>query len=456
MIMKKIKYIILFLLLSLCREAVFYDAYAATITDQDSVVIDALVPAESEESPPPGGGGPIIPETVPPVISKIVISDITLSSAKISWITDELAIPQVNYGKTADLEKTYIGGSFTTENSIIIEDLQPETKYYFEIIAIDRAGNRSSAENLNFFTLGIKDIVPPANVSGLKAKAGDSKIELMWQNPADIDFENVIIARSGTFYPKNAGEGVVVYSGGGESFTDTDLLNGTRYYYSVFASDSGGNISSGAVVSATPEKPPKKPEIPPEKPGMPPEETPPEKPEIPPEKPIEPEVPPEEIPPEIKEITIDDFIFLQNDEKISLKEGKLEIDPEKEISLSIEAGKIPEEVGSIMIILTRENEEYSYLMKKDENRGVYSASIKLADKGEFDVTIVFLNRDNKIMKAVSGSMYPVVTTRHPESRFSAVDYIFPLIIFLVILILYKVIKKILKDRRSKNKKTTAQ
>ena len=265
MIVKYIKYFLLILLPLSCIEAFFNFAGAATISDQGSVVIDALVPIQEEQTPPPPGGGPIVPETIAPTISQIKIEHVALNSARISWITDELAIPQINYGTTSDIEKTYIGESYTTENSIFLEDLLQNTTYHFEIIATDRNGNRSSTKNLNFSTLGPEDITPPANVSGLKAKAGDSKIELSWKNPPDEDFDRITIARSEIFYPKSAKEGVNVYSGKNESFTDTNLANGVKYYYSVFSFDSNENISSGAVVAATPIKssiPPEKPEKP--------------------------------------------------------------------------------------------------------------------------------------------------------------------------------------------------
>lgn len=434
---KYLKYFLLLLLPLLCREAVFSFANAATISDQDSVVIDAFVPAEGTGGE--GGGIPNIQDKIAPVISGIKTENISETSAKISWFTDELAIPQINYGTTLEFEKTYIGDSFTLENSIFIENLQPETKYYFEVIAIDRGGNRSSEKNLGFTTQKSEDNSPPANVSGLKAEAGDSKIELSWKNPLDDNFDRITIRRSESFYPKSITDGSAVYSGKNESFIDTGLANGTKYYYSVFSSDVGDNTSSGAVVAATPAKPPTPPAKPPEKPVVGPEI--PEIPEIP--------VEPPQIHPELKNITIDDFIFLQDGLKIDAKDGKIEIDPAKDVIVSIDAEKIPDSVGSIMIILTKENEEYSYLMKKDDKGETFSASIKLASSGSFDITIAFLDHNNKIIKVIGGNISPVLTKKTQEDRFSSLRFVFPLILLLLVVIIYLIYKKISKYRKKR-------
>lgn len=420
-------------------------SYAA----EEQVNISANVPSEDLATSP---GGPVpIYDSDPPQISDVQVVDISFDSASIRWKTNENSSAHLYYGKTLSYEIGTLEdhlGNLTYSHKIDIENLQENTVYNFQIRSSDSAGNQSIKDGYNFKTLSQK--ISLENVSGLNAVAGDATVALSWENPPIADLDKIVISRSEIFYPKNSGEGTILYSGKEESFMDINLLNGKKYYYSVFSFDLKGNISSGAVVSVVPNKaesPEKSPEAAPEKPVTPtekPSESSPEKPEVPPP-------PPPEIPPEIEKITIDDYIFLQDGVKINLKDGKIEVDPGREIIVSIDAKNIPEEVGSIMIILTRENEEYSYLMKKDESRGVYSASIKMASSGSFDLTIALLDRDNKIIKVISANVLPISTMKAPKERFSTLTYVFPLLILLLVLIAYKIIKKLSQKRKEKEK-----
>lgn len=97
------------------------------------------------------------------------------------------------------------------------------------------------------------DISVPAPPTGLMAVPDDGKVVLAWTNPIDPDFRKVKIQRKTGGYPTGATDGTTVYDGFGGSCTDTGLVNGTTYYYSVFACDRSGNYSVAAEVSATPQ-----------------------------------------------------------------------------------------------------------------------------------------------------------------------------------------------------------
>ncbi|MFA6096178.1 MAG: hypothetical protein WC788_00955 [Candidatus Paceibacterota bacterium] len=424
-------------------------SFAVKISDaqEDRVNISASVP--SGEVANPGGGAPII-DSDPPQIFAVEIDDISFTGADIRWRTNENSSAYLYYGKTLSYEIGVLedhAESLVSSHRIEIRDLGGNTVYYFQIRSTDSAGNQGIKDGYSFKTLSEK--ISPENVSGLKAIAGDSKIALSWNNPFGQDFDKLVIQRSEIFYPKNTSEGLEIYSGKERSFVDEDLINGTRYYYTVFSFDEFNDISSGAVASAIPDKPAaEKPELLPEKPEGPPEIPPEIRPEFPPGEPL---LPPETLP-DIEKITIDDFNFIQDGSTIKLEGGRIEIDQGKEIVVVVDSTNIPKEIGSIMIILTRENEEYSYLMKKDEQGGGYSASIKLSEEGSFDITIVLLDKENRIIKALNGSLSPTITTKPPESRFSPTNYIFPLIIFILIIILYKIIKRLPRDRKKQKNK----
>jgi hypothetical protein len=231
-------------------------------------------------------------DSVPPVISNLSIVDITSTSAKVSWQTDEAADSKVDYGLTASYELgSIIDGALNTTHLIPLTGLLPNTQYHVRVHSKDASNNESISSDKIFQTL--KDAVSPTNVSNFTVTAGDSLNLLNWVNPTDFDFAGVLIKRSTTGYPLNSSEGLTVFNGIATSYADSGLINGTTYYYTAFAYDTSGNFASGAMALGTPTAPP-----PPPPPPPPPEEVPPPPPpptgEVPPEVPpgIPPGVPP--------------------------------------------------------------------------------------------------------------------------------------------------------------------
>ena len=108
------------------------------------------------------------------------------------------------------------------------------------------------------------DNFSPSNVTVAGATPGDTQVTVNWTNPVS-DFSNVLILRKtatigdvpteGSTPTVNdpVGSSVVAYIAGGTSFIDTGLINGTTYFYRIFAKDPYGNYAdTGIEVSATP------------------------------------------------------------------------------------------------------------------------------------------------------------------------------------------------------------
>lgn len=133
----------------------------------------------------------------------------------------------------------------------------PDTEdgtWYLHVRAKDTAGNWGSAGHIKINI----DTGAPLPPTGLPALPGDGSVSLSWLNPM-ADFAGVRILRSTNGYAEGASASAsqtAVYEGAAQNHLDPGLINGTTYYYSVFARDAAGNWSMPATVSAVPAVPP--------------------------------------------------------------------------------------------------------------------------------------------------------------------------------------------------------
>ncbi len=100
----------------------------------------------------------------------------------------------------------------------------------------------------------VSDIVPPSDITDMTAVGGDGQVSLTWANPSS-DYLGTKILRKAGSYPTNSSDGTVVYNSTGESYVDTNVVNGTTYYYVAFAYDAFRNYSAvtvGAQATAAP------------------------------------------------------------------------------------------------------------------------------------------------------------------------------------------------------------
>lgn len=348
-------------------------------------------PLDCPAPPPPSDEGGALPifDSIPPIIYNLLVSEITLNSAKIFWETNEYAFCQLFWGETQEYElETIVETGLHYKHTSKLINLLPATSYHFKISCRDAAKNESETTDQKFTTLTPPDITPPANVSNFEAIPGDEKVELKWENPPDLDFKAVKIIRSEKFYPQNPWEGEMVYNDKGTSFVDTGLKNGLTYYYTAFAYDYAGNYSSGAIILAIPFK---------EKPLPPP-------PVVPP-----PVIPP---PPEIEEITLEDFDFWQEDEKLEItSQGLIEIKLEKPLTVSVDYEKVPEVLKTIMVTLEKQSGEmgeqakfFSFLLRINKEKTKYLATLAPPEPGIYPLTISVLDYKNQNLKQMNGRL----------------------------------------------------
>jgi LPXTG-motif cell wall-anchored protein len=132
-----------------------------------------VTPPSSPSTPPPAGGSTPPPaaatrDTADPVITDLEITDITETSAKVSWKTSEKTTATVAFGTTQEYGQTATGEGTNTSHSVTLTGLEAGTAYFLRVTSSDAAGN-DSAQTESFSTLAESNVATaPAAVSSEK------------------------------------------------------------------------------------------------------------------------------------------------------------------------------------------------------------------------------------------------------------------------------------------------
>lgn len=123
---------------------------AGSSAPQHTAIVDYFFNTASPISPEDAN---VPVDNIAPVISSIQTS-IGPTELLISWVTDEPATAQVNYGETVayELGSVSSGVALSTQHEIFIAGLAPNTTYNFQISAQDDAGNTGLSQNIIFQT----------------------------------------------------------------------------------------------------------------------------------------------------------------------------------------------------------------------------------------------------------------------------------------------------------------
>jgi|GEM_PF-613767 len=102
-------------------------------------------------SPSTPGGGSV--DTTPPIILNPQAINITQTSARIIWDTDEPATSIVQYGITNSYGQTVSNGSLVLSHGIDLTGLTPNTLYHFRVTSADQYNNSATSADYTFTTL---------------------------------------------------------------------------------------------------------------------------------------------------------------------------------------------------------------------------------------------------------------------------------------------------------------
>lgn len=194
-----------------------------------------------------------------PVISQILVSDITESSATITWQTNEPASSVVEFGSTTSYGQIESSDVLVLSHSIDLSGLSADSLVHFRVRSTDGSAHEAVSSDATFRT--IVDL-PPGNVVNLSVIPGVEGNQLVWSNPSDPDANGVrILACTDTFPsgPTDTSGCVVVFEGSASAFSHTGLVAGQTVFYGVFARDLAGQFASGALGEGTPSAPEEEP-----------------------------------------------------------------------------------------------------------------------------------------------------------------------------------------------------
>jgi hypothetical protein len=108
-------------------------------------------------------------DATPPVLSNIAVSNITSSSAIVSWTTDEAATTTVQFGQTRAYGFETSTSALVTSHTQLLTGLTAGTTNHFRVISKDSAGNESDSADGSFVTLQ-----PTLSINSISVTEGDT------------------------------------------------------------------------------------------------------------------------------------------------------------------------------------------------------------------------------------------------------------------------------------------
>jgi peptidoglycan hydrolase-like protein with peptidoglycan-binding domain len=254
-----------------------------------------------------------VPVSAPEAVTTLSIGGYDQSSAALIWHTatentDVSHEYDIRYSTSPITESNYVSANLAqltpvyhgdldpegTAREYIVAGLSPNTTYYFAIKAKHQASDWSAISNVvsakttagssvNNESQNTNGQVSPTNtaeigLSGgdaslvntgygggsgggsvssfepttLKAEPANNQIVFEWNNPGEANFVRTVVVRKEGGYPNSPSDGQTIYEGRGQTFTDTDVVNGKTYYYALYSYNHSKTYSSPVRVSLSP------------------------------------------------------------------------------------------------------------------------------------------------------------------------------------------------------------
>jgi hypothetical protein len=100
-----------------------------------------------------GSTSPPAPDTDPPEISNVRVSNVGRTSVTVAWMTDEGSTTVVRYGRTTAYGMKHSNTSLVVRHRITLSGLSRDTRYHYRVESRDEAGNLATSADLTFKTV---------------------------------------------------------------------------------------------------------------------------------------------------------------------------------------------------------------------------------------------------------------------------------------------------------------
>ena len=183
-----------------------------------------------------------------PAISDVKVSNITLSSAELSWTTSAASNVAVAWGTTIDYGQGWEDSeSFTTNHAYKLTDLDHTTTYHFKITGTDEDDNELVSDDYVFDTLPEPKISAVSFETDLKETQPKSFITWTTNVPTTSSVEYV--PRGGNVTYEESQSSLIT----SHKVELSHLSDDTSYSFYVFGSDQFGNkATSDEYIFSTP------------------------------------------------------------------------------------------------------------------------------------------------------------------------------------------------------------
>lgn len=171
---------------------------------------------------------------IQPVISNINVTDITESTTKINWTTDQPTQGRVEYGTTTSYGAAVPDLMEGTTHSLTITNLMPSTTYHFRVVATSNNGTTTYSSDNSFKTNGRIFITIDTPVNGSDISSNSVMVTGSINNAANVETGVTVNGMAATLnnnqfvvnnVPLNAGHNTI-------TVTATDV-NGTTASKSI-------------------------------------------------------------------------------------------------------------------------------------------------------------------------------------------------------------------------------
>jgi subtilisin family serine protease len=186
------------------------------------------------------------PDETPPSIFGLMVTDITDTTARIIWETNEPSNYDVEVGETLSYGREFSSAnSYWMTFSVKLTGLIESTRYYYKVESTDPSGNMASigGDNTYFFTEGPPDITPPNIEEGPYVNVTESTATITWMTDEESDSLVEYGLDSNYGFIKSESNFVFIHQ-----ITLTGLDSEETYHFRVRSKDSSPNENE--VISA--------------------------------------------------------------------------------------------------------------------------------------------------------------------------------------------------------------